>query len=64
MAERSEPAIYIALVLAAFAALSSTPHAQSNPTTEITLLLRAGSDGERIATAGAIGEDLAAAPAR
>jgi len=60
MAERSEPAVYIALVLAAFAALSSTSHGQLNPNDEITSLLRTGSDSERIATAGAIGEDATA----
>ena len=60
MAERSEPAVYIALALAAFAALSSTSHGQLNPNEEITSLLRTSSDSERIATAGAIGEDATA----
>jgi hypothetical protein len=52
----SEPTICIALVLAAFAALSSTLHEQYSPGERLISLLLIGSDAELAAIAGAIGE--------
>jgi hypothetical protein len=61
---RAEPLgshVYIALVLAAVAALLSTPHGSGEPLQQVRLLLGPGIASEMSVVAGAIGDNPAAA---